>query len=42
MLVKIYCGVSGKSPEARYSPPECIGAKKEPINGRPDPAHIST
>ncbi len=42
MLVKIYGGTSGKSPEARYSPPECVGAKKEPINGRPDPAHIST
>jgi IS1 family transposase len=41
MLVKIY----GKSPEAakgRYSPAECIGAKKEPITGRPDRAHIST
>lgn len=42
MLVKMYGGTPGRSPEARYSPPECIGAKKEPINGRPDPAHIST
>jgi IS1 family transposase len=39
-LVKIY----GESPEAqkRYSPAECIGARKEPVTGRPDPKHIST
>lgn len=42
MLIKIYGGEGGKSAEARYSPPECIGAKKEPIVGRPDHAHIST
>lgn len=41
MLVKIY----GKSPDAvkgRYSPAECIGAKKTPIMGSPDEAHVST
>jgi hypothetical protein len=40
MLVKIY----GETPEAekRYSPAECIGAKKQAIEGDPDPAHIST
>ena len=41
MLVKIY----GKAPnglQTRYSPPECIGAKKEPIMGSPDPQHVST
>lgn len=41
MLVKLY----GDSPEAfkgRYSPAECIGAKKETITGRPDKAHVST
>lgn len=40
MLVKQY----GESPEAekRYSPAICVGAQKEPVRGRPDPAHIST
>ena len=41
MLVKIY----GNSPEAakgRYSPAECIGAKKERIEGNPDPKYVST
>lgn len=39
-LVKLY----GDSPEAekRYSPAECIGARKTPITGNPDPKHIST
>jgi IS1 family transposase len=40
MLVKIY----GKEPggEKRYSPPECIGARKAPIAGSPDVKHVST
>ena len=39
-LVKLY----GESPEAekRYSPAECIGCRKTPIEGNPDPKHIST
>jgi IS1 family transposase len=39
-LVKLY----GESPEAqqRYSPAECIGCRKQPISGGPDPKHIST
>jgi IS1 family transposase len=39
-LVKIY----GSPPEGekRYSPAECIGIKKTPIEGNPDPKHIST
>lgn len=39
-LVKAY----GPAPEAqrRYSPPVCVGAHKEPFNGKPDPKHIST
>jgi hypothetical protein len=43
MLVKLY-GEPPASPEAarRYSPSECVGARKEPITGNPDPAHIST
>jgi len=40
MLVKQY----GSNPQAekRYSPAKCIGAKKKPIEGNPDPKHIST
>jgi IS1 family transposase len=40
MLVKMY----GAAPEGdkRYSPAECIGARKERIEGNPDPKHIST
>ncbi|MEX2630087.1 MAG: IS1 family transposase [Tistlia sp.] len=41
MLVKLY----GTAPEAlrgRYSPAECIGARKERIEGDPDLKHIST
>ncbi len=40
MLVKLY----GPAPEGqrRYSPAECIGARKTEIEGKPDPAHIST
>jgi IS1 family transposase len=40
-LVKLY----GEAPEAfkgRYSPAECIGARKETITGNPDRAHVST
>jgi hypothetical protein len=28
--------------KGRYSPAECIGARKERIEGNPDPKHIST
>jgi IS1 family transposase len=40
MLQKIY----GASPEGetRYSPAECIGCKRQAIQGEPDPKHIST
>lgn len=39
-LVKLY----GETPHppGRYSPAQCIGARKERIEGRPDPAHVST
>ncbi len=39
-LVKLY----GAPPEGekRYSPAECIGARRVPIEGSPDPKHIST
>jgi IS1 family transposase len=39
MLVKIY-GSEGE--QGKYSPPECIGSKKEVITGNPDHKHIST
>ena len=43
MLVKLY-GEPPHSAEAarRYSPSDCVGARKEPITGSPDPRHIST
>jgi IS1 family transposase len=39
-LVKIY----GSDPEGatRYSPAQCLGTKREPVIGTPDPEHIST
>jgi IS1 family transposase len=39
-LVKLY----GEAPEGqrRYSPAQCIGTRRMPISGDPDPAHIST
>jgi IS1 family transposase len=39
-LVKMY-GETIES-ETRYSPPQCIGAKREPLIGKPDKKHIST
>lgn len=41
MLVKIY-GTSPDSAKGRYSPAECTGARKETIEGNPDPKHVST
>jgi len=40
-LVKIY-RASPASFKGRYSPAECIGAKKKVVSGNPDPNHIST
>ena len=40
-LVKLY-GAASESAKGRYSPAECIGARKERIEGSPDPKHIST
>ena len=39
MLIKIY---GHSQDETRYSPAECTGAVKTPIEGKPDPDHIST
>ena len=41
MLVKLYGGTHN-SPETRYSPAECIGARKERIEGNPDMSNVST
>jgi hypothetical protein len=38
--VKIYGAPEGAL--GRYSPGECIGFEKRRVEGRPDPAHIST
>jgi hypothetical protein len=40
MLVKLYGAEPGG--EKRYSPAKCIGAKRTPVTGEPDPNHIST
>ena len=40
-LVKIY-GASPDGGKGRYSPAECTGIKKIPVEGKPDPKHIST
>jgi len=39
-LIKLY----GKAPEPekRYSPPTCVGTRKDTRSGAPDPKHIST
>ena len=41
MLVKIY-GASPEGATVRYSPAQCMGAKKAAITGQPDFAHVST
>ena len=41
MLVKIY-GAAPEGGEVRYSPAQCMGAKKAVIMGKPDFAHTST
>jgi IS1 family transposase len=43
MLVKLYGPeIGGQGQERKYSPSECVGARKEKITGNPDPKHIST
>lgn len=42
MLVKLYGNEGGRSPEKRYSPAVCKGARKTRIEGSPDRAHVST
>ena len=40
MLIKAYG--EGPATSGRYSPGVCVGAEKRRVEGRPDPAHIST
>ena len=40
-LVKLY-GSAPDGTRGRYSPAECTGAKKVPVEGKPDLKHIST
>ena len=40
-LVKLY-GAAPDSAKGRYSPAECIGARKEWVEGKPNPKHVST
>ena len=44
MLVKLYGSApAGEvSAERKYSPSDCIGCRKTPISGNPDPKHVST
>jgi hypothetical protein len=41
MLIKLY-GATSEGAKGRYSPAECVGARKTRIEGDPDPAHVST
>lgn len=40
-LQKIY-GITPSTPEARYSPAQCMGARKTLVSGTPDYNHVST
>ena len=42
MLVKLYGEPKGREHERRYSPGECCGTIKQPIEGCPNPRHVST
>src|SRR6202171_1794089 len=40
-LIKLF-GAAPESAKGRYSPAECTGIRKVPVEGNPDPKHIST
>src|SRR6266852_1220443 len=43
MLVKLYGSeTGGQGHERKYSPSECLGARKDKIPGNPDPRYVST
>lgn len=41
VLVKLY-GTAPEAAKGRYSPAQCVGARKDRVEGNPDPAHVST
>ena len=41
-LVKLYGTGGGDSPERKYSPNVCLGARPTAVTGSPDMAHVST
>jgi hypothetical protein len=41
MLIKMF-GAAPEAAKGRYSPAECTGIRKETIEGKPDPKHVST
>jgi IS1 family transposase len=41
-LVKVFGSEGTTIGTGRYSPPQCVGAHKQPVEGDPDPKHIST
>jgi IS1 family transposase len=41
VLQKLY-GTAPEAARGRYSPAECIGFRKQRVEGKPDPAHVST
>jgi IS1 family transposase len=41
-LVKIFGAPEGRGDERRYSPAQCVGAKKHWVDGDPDMKHVST
>jgi IS1 family transposase len=42
MLIKIFGTPEGRGDERRYSPAQCVGAKKHHVDGDPDMKHVST
>jgi len=41
-LIKIFGAPEGRGDERRYSPAQCVGAKKHWVDGNPDMKHVST
>jgi IS1 family transposase len=41
ILIKVY-GTLPNDAQRRYSPAECMGSERTPIEGNPDPKHVST
>jgi hypothetical protein len=42
MLVKLYGSDPANKPETRYSPAQCVGARRDAVIGNPDSEHVST